>query len=58
MAGAMYRFKGSAYELMSVLSVILFEKQDLSEVIRRYENHSEEKAQMPCWPTLFDTMDF
>ena len=40
------------------LSVILFEKQDLSEVIRRYENHSEEKAQMPCWPTLFDTMDF
>lgn len=58
MAGAMYRFKGSAYELMSVLSVILFEKQDLSEVIRRYENHSKEKAQMPCWPTLFDTMDF
>ena len=58
MAGAMYRFKGSAYELMSVLSVILFEKQDLSEVIRRYENRSEEKPQTPYQPSLFDKMDF
>ena len=58
MAGAMYRFKGSAYELMSVLSVILFEKQDLSEVIRLYENRSEEKAQMSYSPSLFDKMDF
>ena len=58
MAGAVYRFKGSAYELMSILSVILFEKQDLSEVIRQYENRPEEKPHLPYWPSLFDKMDF
>ena len=48
----------AAYELMGILSVILFEKQDLSEVIRQYENRPEEKPHLPYWPSLFDKMDF
>lgn len=57
-ASAEYRFHGTLYELLSILSVSLLEKQSLSEILERYENPMEDKQQSSEWPSLFDELVF
>lgn len=58
LAKALYGFKGTTYELLRVLSVSLFERQPLKEVLDRYENSVKEEAnQSYLWPSLFDDVN-
>lgn len=58
LAKALYSFKGTTYELLRVLSVSLFERQPLKEVLDRYEDSvKEETNQSYLWPSLFDDVN-
>lgn len=58
LAKALYSFKGTTYELLRVLSVSLFERQPLKEVLDRYEDSVKEEAnQSYLWPSLFDDVN-
>ena len=58
LAKALYGFKGTTYELLRVLSVSLFERQPLKEVLDRYEDSVKEEAnQSYLWPSLFDDVN-
>lgn len=58
LAKALYGFKGTTYELLRVLSVSLFERQPLKEVLNRYEESvKEETNQSYLWPSLFDDVN-
>ena len=51
LAKALYGFKGTTYELLRVLSVSLFERQPLKDVLDRYEDSVKEEAnQSYLWP--------
>lgn len=58
LAKVLYGFKGTTYELLRVLSVSLFERQPLKEVLNRYEESVKEEAnQSYLWPSLFDDVN-
>lgn len=58
LAKALYSFKGTTYELLRVLSVSLFERQPLKEVLDQYEDSVKEEAnQSYLWPSLFDDVN-
>lgn len=58
LAKALYGFKGTTYELLRVLSVYLFERQPLKDVLDRYEDSVKEEAnQSYLWPSLFDDVN-
>lgn len=58
LAKALYGFKGTTYELLRVLSVSLFERQPLKDVLDRYEDSVKEEAnQSYLWPSLFDDVN-
>lgn len=58
LAKALYGFKGTTYELLRVLSVSLFERQPLKDVLDRYEDSvKEETNQSYLWPSLFDDVN-
>ncbi|MCS3135501.1 IS4 family transposase [Bacteroides ovatus] len=58
LAKVLYGFKGTTYELLRVLSVSLFERQPLKEVLNRYEESvKEETNQSYLWPSLFDDVN-
>ena len=58
LAKALYDFKGTTYELLRVLSVSLFERQPLKDVLDRYEDSVKEEAnQSYLWPSLFDDVN-
>ena len=58
LAEALYGFKGTTYELLRVLSVSLFERQPLKDVLDRYEDSVKEEAnQSYLWPSLFDDVN-
>lgn len=58
LAKALYSFKGTTYELLRVLSVSLFERQPLKDVLDRYEDSVKEEAnQSYLWPSLFDDVN-
>lgn len=58
LAKVLYGFKGTTYELLRVLSVSLFERQPLKEVLDRYEDSvKEEVNQSYLWPSLFDDVN-
>lgn len=58
LAKALYGFKGTTYELLRVLSVSLFERQLLKDVLDRYEDSVKEEAnQSYLWPSLFDDVN-
>lgn len=54
----LYDFKGTAYDLFRILSVSLFEKQPIKDILDRYEFMNENSHDQPyCWPSLFEGMD-
>ena len=58
LAKALYGFKGTTYELLRVLSVSLFERQPLKDVLDRYGDSVKEEAnQSYLWPSLFDDVN-
>lgn len=58
LAKALYDFKGTTYELLRVLSVSLFERQPLKDVLDRYGDSVKEEAnQSYLWPSLFDDVN-
>lgn len=58
LAKALYGFKGTTYELLRVLSVSLFERLPLKDVLDRYEDSvKEETNQSYLWPSLFDDVN-
>lgn len=58
LAKALYGFKGTTYELLRVLSVSLFERLPLKDVLDRYEDSVKEEAnQSYLWPSLFDDVN-
>lgn len=58
LAKALYDFKGTTYELLRVLSVSLFERQPLKDVLDRYRDSVKEEAnQSYLWPSLFDDVN-
>lgn len=58
LAKALYDFKGTTYELLRVLSVSLFERLPLKDVLDRYEDSVKEEAnQSYLWPSLFDDVN-
>ena len=58
LAKALYSFKGTTYELLRVLSVSLFERQPLKDVLDRYGDSVKEEAnQSYLWPSLFDDVN-
>lgn len=58
LAKALYGFKGTTYELLRVLSVSLFERQPLKDVLDRYgDSVKEEVNQSYLWPSLFDDVN-
>lgn len=58
LAKALYGFKGTTYELLRVLSVSLFERQPLKDVLDRYEDSVKEEAnQSYLWPSPFDDVN-
>lgn len=58
LAKALYDFKGTTYELLRVLSVSLFERQPLKDVLDRYGDSVKEDAnQSYLWPSLFDDVN-
>lgn len=57
-AKALYRFKGTSYDLLRILSVSLFERQPLMEILDRYANTTErERDRSFYWPSFFDDTD-
>ena len=55
LAKSLYGFKGTTYEMFRIISVSLFEKQPLGDILERYKNHTRENDLRPCsWPSLFD----
>ena len=58
LAKALYGFNGTTYELLRVLSVSLFERQPLKDVLDRYGDSVKEEAnQSYLWPSLFDDVN-
>ena len=58
LAKVLYGFKGTTYELLRVLSVSLFERQPLKDVLDRYGDSVKEEAnQSYLWPSLFDDVN-
>ncbi len=58
LAKALYGLKGTTYELLRVLSVSLFERQPLKDVLDRYGDSVKEEAnQSYLWPSLFDDVN-
>lgn len=53
LAKSLYGFEGTAYEMFRIISVSLFERQPLGDIIERYKKHTTAKD--TCfWPSLFD----
>lgn len=55
---AVYGFKGNTYDLFRILSVSLFERQSLKDILNRYEDlNANSQDHTSCWPSLFEYTD-